>query len=176
MKILLTLLFILINYFSQAQTFNVTQPEPLIIEEVNGHYHVTNYLQTISLIMNGTDTILNHNINVDTEEFQSEISRFNPSISNVSEVVKVDFIMTACLTSIETYYFIIDYNGDVFKFGPVLSTTFDVDLLEYDLIFPEDSYGLVDQIYLGQINYRKDLSVSHVVPICHISKDSFSRI
>lgn len=178
MKVNLFLLLILLSITKilHSQSLRITSPEPLVTTKINGHEIVQNYLQQLHLILNETDTISSITINVDTEVIESRISYASTSLKKISKIIKVELFRTACLTSSETYYFILNFNDRLLEFTPIINSSYDGCNPNYDLIFPEDFHGVKDSIYLGKINFDKCCSPVNVDPICNIPIKLFTEV
>ncbi len=162
MKKLGTLLIALISIFMvNAQQFE-TAMDYAIIEDIKdkGQEYSPYNIQLVKT--HSQEPLASFTIS-DPDNFETVIiSKLqNPGLNGVDEVIKVDIEYLACCAFVETYYFLATEDADFIALPQIENTYCKESLSELSYTFPNQEYGVVNNILktekqyttLGEIKY-----------------------
>ncbi len=149
---------------AHTQTFTLSEVAPFHIIEVDGKTQIANFIQNLYLIKDGVDTIASYRINIEDQELAKSITTTDlEELEGIKAKLKVELTSTACCLSIETYYYLITHDDRIIAFNEIYNRACDGNDPKYDLIFPSDTFGQENSIYLGRIIYDRQSDYSNPI-------------
>lgn len=171
MRFLLPLVAIIFHYHAFAQEFKKTDKYRIIEPsfEVDESYYQTPYNERnpipiqLTLSSDTTSSLWEYNIlELETYGGASIYLLENPGISNIKEVVKVEFEYVACCSSIEEHYFLFSNENKLIKLPSTDYVHCDGPEPFFEYRFPNQYLGLKDQILRTESFPNQDYKVDSI--------------
>ena len=147
----------------RAQEFDLTETEKNIqISDIIYLYLTENKNDTISKYkVYPSESDIGQKLEID------EIT----SLEGFKTKIRVEIQSTACCTSIETHYLLIDSDNNIVKLPGIKNYHCDGPEPKYDLIFPEHKYGVPNAIVKAKLIFDENYKLKNYKEISKIYYD-----